>query len=131
MFLNCGQVALDGGAVRIEIWDGDLEYTFRIGLPDLSTLLMHEPEEGVPVSRMFGLYETDRYGRARLTNPNPRDGRRKGVTFWFPCFRGRRFSIARDALANVARGKWIDAAVSEIIPDPVPGQGTIRMGVLR
>ncbi len=120
MFLNCGQVvrAPGGDAVQLEIWDGDLEYTFRICLSDLSTLLMHEPEEGIPVSRMFGIYKTDRYGRAWLTRPNPRDGKRRGVTFWFPCFRGRRFSIARAALANVARGKWINAALSEMIREP-------------
>ncbi len=117
MFLNCGQVTRrEDGAARIEIWQGKEAYEFVIAKPDLDALL-HD-EESVPIGRMFGLLENPNYGRATLVGP---EGHRKGVVFRVDCFPKRGFSIARAALTHVAQEKWKEAAVSEMIPDPVPG----------
>lgn len=129
-FLNCGQVTPGDDSVRLVIWDGTIEYVFNLTIPDVSALLQ-ERAESIPVGRRFGLLENPRYGRARLTNPCA-DGARKGVAFWFPCFPGRVFSCSRVGLAGVARSvtrdagdHWLEAVVSELLPDPVP----VRMGV--
>lgn len=129
MFLNCGRVIpLDGGGVRIEIWQGDETFEFMISQENLIRLL--RDEKSVPVGRKFGVLENPNYGRATLSRPNDA-GERKGVMFRADCFKRRTFSVARKALEHVARRKWQEASVSEIIPDPVPRTGTIRMGVAR
>lgn len=128
MFLNCGQVRRrEDGAVRIEIWDGRDAYEFVITRPNLDALLHNE--EGVPVGRMFGLLSNPNYGRATLTGLE--GAARKGVVFRVDCFPGRGFSVARKALEHVADGEWQEAAISEMIPDPIPRTGVIRMGVVQ
>lgn len=131
MFLNCGQATPSKDAVRLVIWDGAIEYVFTLTIPDVSALLQ-ERAESIPVGRQFGLLENKAYGRARLTNPCA-DGQRKGVAFWFPCFPGRLFSVSRVGLAGVARSvtrgagdHWLDAVVSEMIPDPGPVRASAR-----
>ena len=126
MFLNCGQVLRSEDGVRIEIWEGTETYEFRIAHEDLRRLL--QDEKPVPVRRKFGLLENPNYGRAMLVGP---EGHRKGVVFRVDCFPKRGFSLARAALTHVARGRWHEAAVSEMIPDPLPRACTVRMGVVR
>lgn len=137
MFLNCGQLTPFEGSVRLEIWDGGETFEFRLAVRDVSALLQ-ERADRIPISRMFGIYETKGYGRARLSNPDPDDGKQKGVLFLVPCLSRRVFVTSRVGLAGVARSackgagdRWPDAIVSELIPDPVPQRGTIRMGVVR
>jgi len=128
MFLNCGQVRRrEDGAVRIEIWEGRDAYEFVITRPNLDTLL-HD-EESVPIGRMFGLLSNHNYGRATLTGLE--GAARKGVVFRVDCFPGRGFSVARKALEHVVDGEWREAAISEMIPDPIPRACTIRMGVVQ
>lgn len=131
MFLNCGRAVPDGNSVRLVVWDGTIEYQFRVSTDDVSALLQ-ERQESIPVSRMFGLYETHEYGRARLTNPTA-DGRRKGVVFWVPCLARRTFTVSREGLAGVARSAagspgdhWPEAVVSEIINEPIARMGACR-----
>ena len=124
MFVNCGIAVRTETGVQFEIWDGAEKYQFFITTENLSRLL--QDEQNVPVGRKFGVFENPEYGRAALTHPNC-NGQRKGVVFRVDCLKGRTFSIARRALMQVARGKWAEACVSEMLPDPIPAPGGMLM----
>jgi len=133
MYLNCGQLIPESETrtVALEIWDGETAYRFAAGVSDISALLQERTAQ-IPLSQRFGLYETRERGRARLSTTG------KGAVFWFDALPGRAFTVTRSRVAGVARmaarapgERWLDAVVSEILPDPVPRAGTIRMGAIR
>ncbi len=127
-YLNCGQATgLGREGVRIEIWDGSETYQFRISVASLQDLLRDEVKKGVPVARAFGLLENPNYGRAFLS----RSKEAVNLKFWGDGLHGRRFSILRWKLREVANWPGRVALVTEWIDDPIPAAGAIRMGAIR